>query len=123
MDNLKYGVAACGLIGLVACFLPLGPGVTFWHLRGGMLADAYAVMAAYVVGMGVPAIAIAKPPLLRWQALAAIVAYAFVLFTLRESAKTFVVDGGIGAKLMILAPALGLGLAIVCLARPRLVTS
>lgn len=124
MDRVTYGVVACALVGLVGCFLPLGPGgITFWHLRGGSPAESYAIMAGYAVALVVPALAIAKPPLVRWQAIVASAAFAFVLIQMRELLASFVVDGRIGGKLMALAPAVGLVLAIVCVARPARVTS
>jgi hypothetical protein len=124
MDNLKYGVVISGLAGLIGCFLPLGDlGVSFWSLRGGSPGDSYAIMLGYLVGFIVPAIAVAKPPMLRWQALVAITAFAFVLIKMRELLETFLVDGGVGAKLMVVAPILGILFSIGSLAKPKMVAT
>jgi hypothetical protein len=121
MDNLKYGVALSGLAGLVGCFLPLGAKtLSFFALRSGSPGDSYAIMAGYLVALIMGALAIARPPMLRWQALVAITAFAFVLIKMRDLLETFLVHGNVGAKLMVVAPILGLLFAIGYLARPKL---
>ena len=124
MDNLKYGVVISGLAGLIGCFLPLGAlGLSFWSLRSGSPGDSYAIMVGYLVGFIVPAIAVAKPPMLRWQALVTTTAFAFVLIKMRELLGTFLVDGNVGAKLMVVAPILGMLFAIGYLAKPKMVAA
>jgi hypothetical protein len=119
MDGLKFGVVLSGLVGLVACFLPLGAGVdSFWSMRVHAPAEAQMTVVAYATGLVVPAIALVKPPILRWQALVSAMAFLFVLIKLRAVLGTFLVDGSIGAKLMVVAPILGLVFSILCLLKP-----
>ena len=124
MDNLKYGVVLSGLVGLIACFLSLGAaGLSFWAMREHAPANTYMTISAYAVGFVVPAISIVKPPILRWQAIVSVLAFAFVLIKLRELLGAFITDGSIGAKLMVVAPGLGLIFSILCLVKPQLSTS
>src|SRR5204863_9707741 len=115
MDNLKFGVVLSGLVGLIACFLPLGAGITsFWSMRVHAPADAWMTLFAYAVGFAVPAFALLKPPILRWQAVVAALAFAFVLIKLRSVMGVFITAGSIGAKLMVVAPVLGLVFSVLC---------
>lgn len=119
MDNLKFGVVLSGLVGLIACFLPLGAlSLSFWDMREQAPANTYMTIAAYAVGFVVPGIALVKPPILRWQAIVSALAFAFVLIKLRGLLGAFFTDGGIGAKLMVVAPLLGLICSILCLVKP-----
>jgi len=124
MDNLKFGVVLSGLVGLIACFLPLGVGVTsFWSMRIHAPADAWMTLFAYAVGFVVPALALLKPPIVRWQALVSALAFAFVLIKLRSVIGVFITDGNIGAKLMVVAPILGLVFSILCVLKPAMATA
>lgn len=124
MDNLKFGVVLGGIVGLIACFLPLGfhQGSLFAG-RADVPVQTYMVLAAYAVGFVVPMIAVVKPPMLRWQALTAASAFLFVLIKLRGEIFPFVRDGSVGAKLLIVAPALGLLFSILCLLKPQMSTA
>ncbi len=124
MDNLKYGVVLSGLVGLIACFLPLGAvSLSFWDMREHAPANTYTTLAAYAVGFFVPAIALVKPPILRWQAIVSALAFAFVLIKLRDVLGSFMTNGSIGAKLMVVAPGLGLIFSILCLVKPQMSTT
>jgi len=123
MDHLKYGIVLSGLVGLIACFLPLGAlPINFWDMHEHAPVNTYMTIAALVVGLVVPAIALVKPPLLRWQAIVSALAFAFVLVKQREVLGVFLTDGNIGAKLMVVAPALGLVFSLVCLVKPQTAT-
>lgn len=122
MDNLKYGVVLSGLVGLIACFLPLGPGLAnLWDMRTHAPVETYTTLIAYAVGFVVPAFAVANPPILRWQAIVAVLAFGFVLIKLRAVLGVFLTEGAVGGKLLVVAPVLGLVFSILCLVKPALV--
>ena len=125
MNNLKFGVLACGLIGLIACFLPMvafgDQSISFFKLRempgGG--SQVYMTMAGYIAALVMGAMAAAKPPMLRWQGIVSIVGFAFVIFKLRDGFLKLITDGAIGAKLMGISALAGLVIAIICVAKPE----
>ena len=119
MDNLKFGVVLCGLLALLACFLPLGAmSQSYWALREHAPANASMTLAACAVGFVVPAIALVKPPIARWQAIVSALAFAFVLIKLRRVLGTLLTDGSVGGKLIVVAPVLGLALSLICVVKP-----
>lgn len=124
MNNLKFGVLACGLIGLIGCFLPMvseaGMSMSFFGMRkfmgGGQI---FLTMGGYIAALVMGAMAAAKPPMQRWQAIVATIGFAFVLFKLRDGITDFLKHGAIGAKLMIIAAIAGLVVSILCIAKPE----
>lgn len=83
MRNLKYGVLAAGLLGLVGAFLPLSRDLSWWARRDG--ADATGVcfvIGAFVVALGMGALSLAQG-LQRWIALVALIGFAFVILKFR----------------------------------------
>lgn len=122
MNNLKIGVLASGLIGLIACFLPLASGegmsVSFWDMHNVDMAQTLMVMVGYGAGLAMGAMAMAKPPMQRWQAIVAAVGFGFVLFKFRGGLIDLITHGAIGAKLMGLAAIVGLVCSVLCAAKP-----
>ena len=125
MNNLKFGVLACGILGLIGCFLPMisfgDQSFSFFDARkGGEAAQVYMTMAGYVAAVVMGAMAAAKPPMLRWQGIVAIVGFAFVVFKLREPGPIkLLTDGAIGAKLMVIGALAGLVVSIITVAKPE----
>ncbi len=125
MNNIKFGVLACGLIGLIAVFLPQvtfgGESITLWGTRSfpGQAAQVYMVMAGYAAGLVMGAMAAAKAPMQRWQSIVALIGFAFVLFKMRNALPFDIFKGAIGAKLMGLAAYAGLIFSIITLAKPE----
>ena len=125
MNNLKIGVLACGLLGLIGCFLPMvtfgDQSISLWKLREapGGSGQVFMTMAGYVAALVMGAMAAAKPPMQRWQGIVAIVSFAWVIFKLREGFMKLITDGAIGAKLMGISALAGLVFAILCVAKPE----
>jgi hypothetical protein len=138
MNNLKFGVLACGLLGLIGCFLPMvseGPvSFSFWKLPELLKAmgapdsgrtQVLITMAGYAAAAVAGLIAVVKPPMQRWQGVLALVGFALVLIKLRAGLGTgggfvdLLKHGAIGAKLMCIAPILGVVVSILSLAKPE----
>lgn len=125
MNNLKFGVLVCGLLGLIGCFLPMmtfgSESISFWKLREapGGSSQVFMTMFGYVAPLVMGAMAAAKPPMLRWQAIVSIVGFAWVVFKMRDGFMKLITDGAIGAKLMGISAIAGLVFAILCVAKPE----
>ncbi len=125
MNNLKFGVLACGLVGLIAIFLPqvtFGDiSISLWKAREapGGAAQVYMVMAGYIAPLIMGAMAAAKPPMLRWQSIVALIGFLFVLFKMRDALPFNIFKGAIGAKLMGLTAYAGAILSALTLAKPE----
>ena len=114
MDQLKYGVLLSGLAGLVGCFLPLGAGgPSFWDMHTVDMAETVIVMGAFAAGTLMAILAVLKPPILRYQGLVALVGFAVVLLKLRGLVVDMIKEGGLGAKLIAIAPMAGALFAIL----------
>ena len=123
MNNMKMGVLACGVVGLIACFLPFvsfgDQSMSVWGMHVGPDgAQAYMVMAGFAAAAVMGAMGVAKPPMLRWQSIVATVGFAFVIFKFRDGFTHLITDGAIGAKLIGVAAIAGLALSIVTIAKP-----
>ncbi len=124
MSKLKFAVIACGLLGLIATFLPMqtfgDKSVSFWSMKELYgPSHVYMIMAGFAAALVMGILAAAKPPMQRSQAIVSAVGCAFVLFKLRELLSTMLKDGAIGAKLMVVAAIAGLVVSILCVAKPE----
>lgn len=123
MNNIKFGVLASGLIGLIACFLPLASGegisMSWWDLHNVDMVQTMLVMAGFGLGLAMGAMAAAKPPMLRWQAIVALLGFAYVVFKFRGGFLDLITHGAIGAKLMGIAAIAGIVFSGLCLAKPE----
>jgi hypothetical protein len=122
MNNLKFGVLACGLLGLIGCFLPMisaeGLSMSFFDLRKIDAAQTFMVMGGYAVALAMGAMGAAKG-MQRWQSIVAIVGFAFVVFKFRGGFIDLITHGAIGAKLMGIGAVAGLVFAILTAAKPE----
>lgn len=134
MKATKSIIAAAGLVGLVAVFLPYfsegGLSISFWQLRqlpagnSGVLNgpnQVYVALACFAVPMLLGLLALATKELARWQAgtAAGFSAFAFAL----EGVRRGLLGGegistAVGGKLLFLAAGVGLAAAIAGLAKP-----
>lgn len=123
MNNLKFGVLACGLVGLIAVFLPFATfgdmSFSLWKTREGDAANVYMVMAGFAVPLVMGAMAAAKPPMLRWQSIVALLGFVLVFIKMRHGLPTDIFKGAIGAKLMGLALYAGTVFSVLTLAKPE----
>lgn len=120
MSNLRFGVLACAVGGLVGAFLPYlpltGEMVSFYKLTGalGERAQFYLTIAGFVLALAMALIAITKPPMTRWQGIVSSVGFAWVIMKLRDQFPKLITDGAVGAKVMALLAIVGLVVAILC---------
>jgi hypothetical protein len=116
VDQLKYGVLLAGLVGLASCFLPLGHGESVWALRSLSPSSTYLVMSGFAAAILVASVGVARPPLLRYQALVAVLGFALVLVKLRSVLDMLLTGPSIGGRLLAAAPMVGVvmcGLAML----------
>lgn len=122
MNNLKFGVLACGLLGLVGCFLPMisegGLSFTFFDMRKADAAQTFMVMGGYAVGLAMGAMGAAKG-MQRWQGIVAALGFVFVVFKFRGGFLDLITHGAIGAKLMGIAAVAGLVFSILTVVKPE----
>lgn len=120
MNNAKLGVLVCGAIGLIGCFLPLvsaeGLSFSFWDGHSADMAQTMMVMIGFAVPlvMGIMGL----KGMLRWQAIVAIVGFAFVLFKFRGGTIDIITHGAIGGKLMGIGAIAGLVFSILAVLKP-----
>lgn len=125
MNNLKFGVLACGLIGLIAVFLPwvsMGElSMSLWKAREGDAAQVYLIMGSFAAALVMGAMAAAKPPMQRWQSIVALIGFALVVVKIRNGLPVdfLKAPGGIGMKLVGLAAIAGVVFSILTLAKPE----
>ena len=83
MRNLKYGVLAAGLLGLVGVFLPLSRDLSWWQRREGPdTVGVFFVIGAFALALGMGALGLSRG-LQRWIALVALICFAFVILKFR----------------------------------------
>jgi len=123
MNNLKFGVLACGLIGLIACFIP-DHGVSFWKMHemptsmgGG--AHIYMVLAGFIAAVVCAGLGVAKPPMQRWQGVVSLIGFAFILFKLRSLLGEMIKHGNIEGRLMAFSAIIGCVFAVLTLGKPE----
>lgn len=117
MQNLKFGVVGCGLVGLAGCFLPMMAGISFFDTRHFDAANFYIIAAGFASAIAMGAMGIAKG-MQRWMSVIAIVGFSVVLLRMRGEVVELL-KAGIGAKLMGVAVLAGLALAILTTIKPE----
>ncbi len=123
MQNLKFGVLVCGLLGLIGVFLPMisfgDLSISLWAAREapGGAAQVYMVMAGFAAAAAMGGLGAAKG-MQRWMSIVAIIGFAFVLFKFRDGLFDLF-KMAIGAKLMGIGAFAGLVLSILTLTKPE----
>jgi len=117
MQNLKFGVVVCGLVGLVGCFLPMMAGVSFFDTRAFDAANFYIIAGGFAAGAVMGGMGIANG-MQRWMSIVAIVAFSVVVLRMRGEVVELL-KAGIGGKLMGVAALAGLALAILTAVKPE----
>ncbi len=83
MRNLKFGLLAAALLGLVGVFLPLTRDLSWWARREGPdTAGVFFVIGAFVLALAMGALSL-RHGLQRWIALVALIGFAFVILKFR----------------------------------------
>jgi hypothetical protein len=123
VNQIKLGVFLGGVVGLVGCFLPIGgegdASYSLWDTHTGDLAAVVMVLVGFAMPIALGALAIAKPPFMRWQALGALVALALVAIKIRAFLPFDVFTNALGWKLIGGGLYLGLLASAVGVARPE----
>jgi len=117
MDQLKFGVLLSGIAGLVGCFLPIvSGGPSLWDVHTVDMAQVLMVLVPLALASLLGVVAVARPPMLRWQGLVAATCFGFVLFKMRDGLMETIKHGGLGGRLLTIAPIAGLVFSILSLA-------
>lgn len=125
MNNLKFGILICGLLGLIAVFLPWvsfgEASFSLWKARQGDAAQVYLIMGAFGAALAMGAMSVAKAPLLRWQSIVALIGFALVVVKIRDGLPMDFMKspGGIGMKLVGLSAIAGVIISALTLAKPE----
>ena len=119
MENVKYAILGCGVLGLLGVFLPMvsvgDASISLWKLRAFDAGQVYIVMLGFLIPAIMGGMAL-KGKLLRWQGIVAVLGFGLCVIKLRPIGDSF--GGAIGAKLMILGALVGLLAAIAAVVKP-----
>jgi len=120
-SSIKFAVLACGVLGLVACFLPVvsmpGLSVTFWDTHETQAVQTYLVMVGYAAGAVMGGIGVVKG-MTRSSAVAAAAGFGLVLVTFRSILGNLW-SSAIGGKLLLVAAIGGVVVSLVAAALPE----
>jgi hypothetical protein len=118
MRNLKLGVLAAALLGLVGVFLPMTRDLSWWARREGPDAvGVFFVIGAFAVALVMGALGVAQG-LQRWIALVALIGFAFVILKFRLAFVDLFTSQA-GGQLIGLAAAAGLVCTALAAWRPE----
>jgi hypothetical protein len=121
LQNLKFGVLVCGLLGLVGCFLPLATGeglsISFFDYRKADAGYFYTIAAGYSLGLVMGAMGSAKG-MQRWMSILAIAGFGVIVARMRGNLIDLLKQG-IGAKLMAVGAVAGLIFSILTIVTPE----
>lgn len=123
MKNLKFGLLGCGVIGLIATFLPLISfgelSISLWKMRiapVGLDGHPYPHMLFMLVPIAMGAMWI-KQGYQKWMGIASTVAFVLSFINFREGFFKLLTDGAIGAKLLFVAIVGGLVVSIISIVK------
>ena len=118
MRNLKFGVLAAAVVGLIGAFLPLSRDLSWWERREGPDAiGVFFVIGAFAVALAMGALSLAQG-LQRWIALVALIGFAFVILKFRLAFLELFTSQA-GGVLIGLAAAAGLVCTALATWRPE----
>ena len=118
MRNLKLGVLAAALLGLIGVFLPLSHDLSWWARREGPdAAGVFFVIGAFGVALAMGALSLAHG-LQRWIALVALIGFGFVILKFRLSFLELFASQA-GGQLIGVAAAAGLVCTALAAWRPE----
>lgn len=121
MKNLKFGVLAFGVLGLIACFIPSG-GASFFALREfpGAGATVYGTLAGFAIAAVAGVLGAVKPPFGKPQAAIGLVGF-IVAMTMMSDKKPWKIfeafKGPLPFKLLAISAIGGLVVSILALVK------
>jgi hypothetical protein len=133
MKPVKFVLLACSALAALLVFalpfISLGQGLEFslWKLRNinpaESLVHPYIILGAMVAPIAFGAMALKKQALPRWQSIVSVLCFAIALFiafaVFTKTQTKFGDHSGLGAKLMVVALASGLGAALAGIVKPE----
>ncbi len=124
MKGLKTGIAIAGLLGIAATFLPYFSGAdgSLWDQRKPYAEKAYVPLAAFGLAVAITVLAAAAGGLSRTKSLLTFIAFSVTMLCGSVRLGLTGVDPyrtSIGGKLLFVAAALGLLLALISIIRPE----
>lgn len=118
MKNLKFAIAGLAVLGIIGAFLPIvseGPmKISLWDVRAFDAGQFWLTMGGLIVALVMAGLAVARGAMARWQAVVATLGFALAALTVRDG-----MEWAIGGKLMLLAAAIGLVVALVGAVKPE----
>jgi hypothetical protein len=118
MKWLKFGIALLGVVGVIGCFLPAigepGKQYSLYDLRVIDEVHAYLMIAGLALAAIMGGLAIARPPLERWQAGIALAGFALTAIKFRfwDGLQHFG-EYALGGQLVLIVPLLGIAIAAI----------
>jgi hypothetical protein len=113
VKHLKFGIMACAALGLATCFIG---DQAIWKAHGlpGLSKHIYMIIGGFAAALVMAGVAVARPPLLRWQSGVAVAGFALVLVKIRDG----LFQGNfLNGKLLSVVVLVGLALAIASLVK------
>lgn len=118
MKNLKFAIAGLAVLGIIGAFLPIvseGPmKISLWDVRAFDAGQFWLTMGGLIVALVMAGLAVARGAMARWQAVVATLGFALAALKVRDG-----MEWAIGGKLMLLAAAIGLVVALVGAVKPE----
>jgi hypothetical protein len=126
VKNLKFGVLAFGVLGLISVFLPLASfgdrSISLWDAHSGAAGMVYGTMAGFAIAAVAGVLGAVKPPFGKPQAGIALVGFIVAMTMMSDKKPWKVFDffsggGAIGAKLLAISAIGGLVVSIIALVK------
>jgi hypothetical protein len=118
MKEIKFAIAGLAVLGIIGAFLPIvseGPlKVSLWDVRAFDAGQFWLTMGGLIVALIMAGLAVVRGGLARWQAVVATIGFLLAAIKVRDG-----LEWAIGGKLMLLAAAFGLVVALVGAVKPE----
>jgi peptidoglycan/LPS O-acetylase OafA/YrhL len=118
MKEIKFAIAGLAVLGIIGAFLPIvseGPlKMSLWDVRAFDAGQFWLTMGGLIVALLMAGLAVVTGALTRWQAVVATLGFALAAIKVRDG-----LEWAIGGKLMLLAAAVGLVVALVGAVKPE----
>ena len=120
MKNLRIGILAFGLLGVISLFIPSHGFTMFGLFKAAGMSWLVPVLGGFALATIMGILGMTKPPLLQWQAGVAAAGFVAVFVRLKfwELLKDLG-DAPVSGKLMIVSVLGGLVVSILALVKPE----